>query len=141
MLRTQSIQKKNDVIGAIASTLCLIHCLLTPVLFTLQAGMSHHHENHHESSPDWWSSIDLILLFVSLAVVIWAIRNTSKKWMKYIFAINWLFLAVIILNEKLEFLALPEELIYIPTIGLIIAHLYNHKYCHCLEDKCCTATK
>ncbi len=142
MLKSQSIQTKNDVIGAMASTLCLIHCLLTPVLFATQAGVSHHqhHENHHEGNPVWWSSIDLILLFASLVVVIWAIRTTAKNWMKYVFAINWLFLAVVIINEKAGILPLPEALIYIPTVGLIVAHLYNRKYCRCSEDKCCTAS-
>lgn len=62
--------RTSDILGASASTLCLIHCLATPLLFVAQAEAVHHehdHAHHHAAGPSWWGMIDIALLFVSLA--------------------------------------------------------------------------
>lgn len=126
-------QKKPDTLGVIASSLCLIHCLATPLLFIAQAGAA----GHHAESPFWWSLIDTVLLVVSGVAVYRAVKNTAKTWMKTALTSSWALLAMIILNEKLEVMHLAEEWIYLPTIFLIFLHLYNAKYCRCKEETCC----
>ena len=93
---------------------------------------------HHAESPLWWNLIDVLMLIVSLFAVYWAVKNTSKRWIKYALSASWIFLALIILNEKFEGFHLVEELIYIPTLSLVLFHLYNRKYCHCKDEESCT---
>lgn len=133
---TQTLQKLREgsnIWGSLASTLCLAHCLATPFLFAAHAGHVHGHHSH----PIWWGMIDLVFLGISAAAVFWSARNRGATWMKYALWISWSLLAFVILNEKIEFLHLVEELIYIPSILLVGLHLYNRKYCQC-QEKCCT---
>ncbi|MGD1842847.1 MAG: MerC domain-containing protein [Thermonemataceae bacterium] len=130
-------QSKSDLLGAFISGLCLIHCLATPFLFVAQAGLTH----HHTKGPWWWGTIDIVLLILSFAAIYWSVKHTSKPWVKYLFVISWLSLSFIIFNEKLEIAHFPEEIIYIPTLSLIILHLYNRKYCQCTDDQCCAEPK
>lgn len=124
------------MLGVAASSLCLVHCLATPFLFTIQAGNLHHHHLH----PFWWGLLDIFFIFVSLVAVYWSARNTSKKWMKYALWISWVLLTAVILNEKLEVMHITESFIYFPSISLVVLHLYNRKYCQCVDDSCCTTS-
>ncbi|MEM9985046.1 MAG: MerC domain-containing protein [Bacteroidota bacterium] len=126
--------RSADVLGAAASTLCLIHCLATPFLFVAQAEVATHHG--HAEHPMWWGLIDVALLVVSLAAVFWAAKNSAKSWMKVALGLSWAFLAFIILNEKLELIHLAEAWIYAPAVSLVGLHLYNRKYCQCEDEAC-----
>ncbi|QLG44918.1 MerC domain-containing protein [Costertonia aggregata] len=127
---------RSDIWGSLASSLCLVHCLATPLLFAVHAGHVHGHHTH----PFWWGLIDLFFIAISFMAVYWSTKNTSKNWMKWVLWISWTFLAFIILNEKLEWVPLAEALIYIPSIALVVFHLYNRKYCQCGGSECCTPT-
>ena len=136
LLNINNLSTKSDFFGAIASGICLIHCIATPFIFVAHAGM-HQHGHHHGSSPLWWNVIDIIFLIISLGAVYWSAKSSSKTWVKYVLYASWVFLAFLILNEKLEGIHLPEDLIYIPAFSLIVFHLYNKKYCQCRDDECC----
>lgn len=124
---------KSDILGVLASGLCLIHCLVTPILFASHAGISGHgHEN-----PGWWSIIDSILLVISFLAVLWSVRKTSRNWMKILLFASWGVLCLVILNEKMEWFHLMEEAIYIPSLSLIGLHIFNRRYCQCADDQCC----
>ncbi|MEM1000261.1 MAG: MerC domain-containing protein [Bacteroidota bacterium] len=131
--------KRSDTWGALASGLCLIHCVATPFIFIAHAGAHEHgHEHGHaHASPLWWGTIDIIFLAVSLLAVAWSARNTSKNWMRYALIGSWLGLALVIINEKVGLLHLPEEAIYLPALALVGLHLYNRRYCQCDEEECC----
>ncbi len=126
---------KSNVLGAAASSLCLIHCLATPLLFTIHTGQLNHHHEH----PYWWGLLDILFIIVSLIAVYWSAINTSKKWMQYALWVSWALLTAIILNEKLEIMHIAEEFIYLPSVSLVVLHLYNRKYCQCEDDSCCTS--
>lgn len=128
---------KADLLGAAASGLCLIHCLATPFLFVAQAGVA----THHAESPAWWGWIDISLLIVSLAAVYWAVKKTAKQWIKIAFSVSWIFLVFIIFNEKFEGFHLAEAWIYVPTVSLVLLHLYNRKYCYCEDEPCQTISE
>ena len=126
---------RANLVGIIASTLCLIHCLLTPVIFIAQAGLAHHeHEHGHAHGPEWWGLIDVFFLVISFIAVYRSSLLNTKVWVSYALWFSWIALAFIIFNEKLGFLHLPELLILIPTISLIGLHIYSQKYCDCDED-------
>jgi hypothetical protein len=122
---------KSDTFGAFASSLCLVHCIVTPILFAIQPIAA-----QTEGAPIWWKSLDYIFLIISFFAVLWSAKNTSKTWMKYALWISWLLLTLAIVNEKLELFHLGELVVYIPAVSLIGLHLYNRKYCQCGDEEC-----
>ncbi|NAS10631.1 MerC family mercury resistance protein [Flavobacteriaceae bacterium R33] len=132
-MKVVNLTSKSDFIGVMASSLCFVHCIATPLLFVAQAGSAVAGEVH----PWWWGTLDLTFLLISFFAVYWSARKTSKKWVRYAFWGLWGALALIIINEKLELWRLAEEVIYLPTIGLIFLHFYNRRYCQCEDEHCC----
>ncbi|MEP3210818.1 MAG: MerC domain-containing protein [Maribacter sp.] len=134
----KAITKLSDhpnIWGSFASGLCLAHCVATPFLFAAHTG----HVQGHHSHPQWWGFIDILFMVISFLAVFWSVRNTSKYSMKVALWISWALLAMTIVNEKLELIGLIEAFIYIPSMALIVLHLYNRKYCQC-EKECCAST-
>ena len=117
---------KPDPLGATASILCLIHCLVPPFIFVAQANSA----VHHVEVPLWWGILDFFLLAISLFAVYWTTKTTAKTWMKYAFWASWFILSFVILNEKMALISLAEEAIYFPSLALVFLHLYNQKYHH-----------
>ena len=92
----KSILQKPDTLGAIASTLCVVHCLATPLLFiahTCTLGVC-------ETAPGWWKSLDYLFLAISFFAIHRSTQTTSKKVMKYALWTNWAALFFLIINEK-----------------------------------------
>lgn len=126
-------KSKSDTIGMFASSLCLLHCMLTPFLFIAHAQTM----CHEVSAPFWWKILDYGFLIISFFAIYWSTKSTSKQWIKFALWITWLFLCAIIINEKVQWFFIPEYVIYIPSFGLVILHLYNKKFCQCQKDQCC----
>ena len=130
-MNTFRLTSKSDIIGSKASFLCLVHCVATPFLFVAQAEILGQGEAH----PIWWGLLDVFFLIISYFAVWWSGQTTTKPWIRSALWISWIILAVIVLNEKLSVVPLPEVAIYFPAISLIVLHLYNRNYCnHCIEE-------
>ena len=127
------IQSNSDYIGSISSTLCLVHCMATPVLFVIQAG----HADCSNLGPLWWSSIDYIFLVISALAVFQSARNTSSKLMPSVLFSFWVLLALGVLIHGFFHLAFFEVIKWVGAIGLVVFHLINVKYCRCAGDSCC----
>ncbi len=128
------ILEKSDIFGALASTLCVLHCFATPFIFIAHTS----YVTSGESSPVWWRSLDYIFLMVSFFAVARSAKNTSKSFIKPALWINWTTLFLLIINEKIKFISLPETIIYITAITLAMLHIYNLKSCQCKANTCCT---
>lgn len=126
--------QKSDNIGAIASTLCLIHCIATPLLFIAQSCSV----TCCIKSPVWWSSLDYLFLLISFFSVHQSTQNTSKNWIKPALWISFLCLFIVVINERINLFYINDNFLYIPAISLITLHLYNRKYCKCDSNKCCS---
>lgn len=129
------LKQKSDILGTLASSLCLIHCIATPFIFVVQTNVAACCAL--ETTPSWWGFIDIIFLIISFFAIYWSAQTTSAKWMRFALWSSWSLLSLVIVNEKLAVLPLPETTIYIPAFTLVILHLYNRKYCKCAVDKCC----
>ncbi|MDN5201684.1 MerC domain-containing protein [Fulvivirgaceae bacterium BMA10] len=127
------LQRKSDLVGALASGLCLVHCAATPFIFVAQAGKS----ACCETVPVWWGVIDYLSIGISVFAVFGSAKTTTKQWMRYALWISWLTMLLVILNEKLAWTSLSEAFIYYPALALVILHLCNQKYCQCNENNCC----
>ena len=118
------IKKRPDYIGAIASTLCLLHCIATPLIFIAQAGAL----NCCGSPPTWWKLIDVLFVIISFFAIYNSTLTSSNKLMKVSLWLSWFLLFFIIINEKIAWLPLNESVIYFPAIILTVLHLYNRKH-------------
>ena len=127
------LTQKSDIWGATASSLCIIHCLTTPLLFVTQTSSI----SYFETLPFWWKYIDYFFLVISFMAVYKSTITTSLNWIKKALWINWTLLFIVIVNEKLKLFILAEVFNFIPASALIIIHLYNQKYCTCNTNKCC----
>lgn len=122
----RKILKYSDIFGATSSTLCLLHCIVTPFLFFV---------------PFWWSGLNFAFIFVSLFAVYYSARKTSRKIMKPLFWFGFLVLSFLILNEEYGTLHIPEPATYIAASNLAFLHIYNLKYCQCDDEECCAGKK
>lgn len=105
-----------DYIGISAAILCLIHCIIFPLLMIIPMGISHN------------PLIDLIFLIIGTAVVFRITKSIASIWLKVLF---WSSVAMIAVSILLELIFhIHFELIYIGAIGLITAHLINFKNHH-----------
>ncbi len=138
-ISASSLLDKNgsaDLLGALASGLCLIHCLATPFLFLAHAGMADHHSHgHHEAAPLWWSLVDVAFLIVSFLAIRYSAQRTSLKWMPFALYFCWGILAAYILIETFHLMHLSHGLIYLPAFGLVFLHLHNRWHCRCEDDE------
>lgn len=126
--------KRPDIIGALASTFCIIHCLITPLVFFATTNSINH---EYYNIPKWWRNLDFLFLLISFVAIHRSTQTTSKKIMKPALWINWFFLLLLIINEKMTLLIIPEHFTYIIATLLAGLHLYNLKYCQCKDDNCC----
>lgn len=121
----------SDYIGAAASSLCMIHCLLTPMLFAVQLTSL----SCSEISPVWWKTIDYIFLVITFFAVWYTSKATQSKWVRASLFISWIILALLVLNASFHVIPLPHILIYIPAITMIATHMYNRRYCVCQNNQ------
>ena len=121
----------SDYLGAAASSLCIIHCLLTPMLFVVQVTGS---LSCAEISPIWWRAIDYLFLLVTFVAIRATTRSTTSRWISLGLYLSWTMLALIIANETAHLYPLPHMAKYIPAIFLICLHVYNLMYCRCDDD-------
>jgi hypothetical protein len=127
-----ALNLKSDSIGALASGLCLIHCLATPFLFVAQSCA----KSCCSTAPGWWLFIDYLFIALSFMAIYFASKQTSKKWVSMMFYVLWFLLTALVINESQGFLLIAKEWINAPAFGLIALHLYNRRYCRCGDDLC-----
>ena len=138
-LTAGNLDLKSDTFGALASGLCMIHCLATPLIFVAQAcSASASTASCCASSPSWWGMLDYLFLVISIVAVYFSAKETTLVWMPAALYASWSFLAFLILNERFHMLHVDHSLVYAPALSLVVLHLYNRKYCNCDTDECCT---
>lgn len=117
----------SDGVGVVASALCTIHCVLTPLLFMAKPMLTdtvHQHTHGHGI----WALLDYIFLIISLLAVWYSSEHTENPTLKWVLWVAWVVFAIGLLLEPLG-LSFGKWLMYIGSISLIIAHLKNHYYC------------
>ena len=101
-----------DILGISSATICLVHCLVFPLLTILPLGLSHN------------PIIDLLFATIGLFAILKIIKKSSLL----ISAILIISMALIWISVVTElFLDIHLDLIFIGGIGMIIGHLLNYK--------------
>ncbi|MBZ4044021.1 MerC domain-containing protein [Flavobacterium hibisci] len=101
-----------DILGLSSATLCLLHCLVFPLLTVLPLSLNHN------------PVIDL--LFASIGVfAIFKIIKKSSVLVSLILVVSMGIIWISILGEII--FEIHIDLIYFGGIGMIIGHLLNYK--------------
>ena len=131
-LTLQHLRFKSDTIGVFASGLCMAHCIATPFFFIASACSSSCCNN----APTWWQWMDYLFLAISFFAIYQAAKSRTNAWVKQGLWISWAGLFFLIINIKLEWVYLAENIKFIPAFMLVALHMYNMRYCQCEEDYC-----
>jgi hypothetical protein len=119
----------SDRLGVVASVLCILHCLLSPVFFVskpLLASTFGRQAHTHEH----WAYLDHIFLIVSLLAVLYSSwHTTTDARLDWFLWLSWVIFAIGLFLEPLGWFY-GKLLMYAGSIFLVIAHTKNYHYCH-----------
>ena len=101
-----------DILGISSATVCLVHCLIFPLLTILPLGLSHN------------PIIDLLFASVGLFAILKIIKKSSLL-VSSILIVSMALIWMSVLSEILFDIHL--DLIYFGGFGMIIGHLVNYK--------------
>jgi len=109
----KSLTKSYDILGISSATLCIIHCIVFPILTIIPFGFSDN------------AFIDLLFAYIGMFVVLKVLMSHATKKVKYILGISILIIITSVLLEV--FLRWHSGLILIGGLGMIIGHFLNFK--------------
>ena len=121
----------SDYLGAVAGVLCIIHCIVTPLLFVINAELA------TNQTLLVLQAIGYIFLIISFFAVYRSALNTTNNVVKILFFLFWSFLLFLILNESFGAFRISETFTFISAFSLSALHIYNLKYCKCKDENCC----
>jgi len=101
-----------DILGISTTTVCLVHCLVFPLLTMLPLGLSHN------------PFIDLIFSVIGLFAILKIIKK-SNLLVSTILIISMMLIWISVLADL--FLEIHLNLIFIGGTGMIIGHFLNYK--------------
>ncbi|WP_073410220.1 MerC domain-containing protein [Flavobacterium johnsoniae] len=102
-----------DILGISSASICLIHCLIFPILTILPLGISHN------------PIIDLVFASIGLFAIL-KITKKSNLLVSSILIVSMCLIWISILTDI--FLDIHLDLIYFGGIGMITGHLINYKF-------------
>lgn len=105
--------KTYDILGISAATLCLIHCLIFPLLVIIPIGISHN------------PYIDLAFLVIGAIIAFKICKTTDNKLLIFLFVFSLITILISVILDFVYHIHLP--LIYVGSAGLITAHIINHR--------------
>lgn len=120
MSYTLPARNRADYLGITGSVLCLIHCLITPVLVMTSTLLS------HDSLRIGFLSLDYVFIAINIAAVWSASRHTSRAINRALWGFLTLFMAGLILESAHDSAA---WLAYAASLGLAGTHVANIRHC------------
>lgn len=116
-MKTDLLSRKADYVGITGSVLCIIHCLVTPVLLMTTAVL------HDEHLRVGYLSLDYAFIGVNIIAVYFATKSASSPAIRKAL---WGFVALFAVGILLEDAGPAFRLIgYAASAGLIMTHLLN----------------
>ncbi|MBN8824334.1 MULTISPECIES: MerC domain-containing protein [unclassified Spirosoma] len=119
-MKSLVFRQRADWIGITGSVLCIIHCLITPILVLTSTFIQ------HDALRMGFLSLDYLFIGINILAVWSATRHTSGRIAGALWSLLALFATGLLLekvHESFEFLA------YAASLGLVVTHLLNIRYC------------
>ena len=101
-----------DILGISSATICLVHCLIFPLLTILPLGLSHN------------PFVDLFFATIGLLAILKILKNTPIL-ISAILVISMGLIWISIITDII--LDIHLDLLYVGGIGMIVGHLLNYK--------------
>ena len=124
-MKPDNLSNKADYVGITGSVLCMIHCLITPVLL-LTGSLT-----QHSALRVGYLSLDYLFIGINILAVYSATRHYALSAIKRSL---WSFLALFSVALLLEDTApIFEYIAYAASAGLVITHALNirqHRLSH-----------
>ncbi|WP_019988429.1 MerC domain-containing protein [Rudanella lutea] len=115
-MKSSLTSHRADYVGITGSVLCLIHCLITPVLLVTSSLLK------NDVVRTSYLSLDYIFIGVNIVAVFFATRHAPVGVRRALWGFLGLFAVCIILEDVSE---LFEYAAYVASLGLVGSHLYN----------------
>lgn len=112
----------SDRVGIAASAVCMVHCLIFPLMVLLRVPLS-------EWLHEFWHTLDYVFLAVSFLAVYFSSKSTPKFWMKYFLWTSFFALGASVTLKHHE--TVFEALAVGSALLLITAHLINIRQLSC----------
>lgn len=106
-------KKINDVLGISSASLCLIHCLVFPLITILPIGIAHNH----------W--IDLFFALIGIYALITILKSNAQNYIKSILTLSMILIVTSILYTLVTHS--HTKLLYVGGVGMIVGHMLNFK--------------
>lgn len=130
-MSTSLLRNRADLIGMTGSVLCIIHCLVTPVLVMTSTLL------RDETLRTGFLSLDYVFIGVNIIAVWSASRHTSVPIKVALWGFLALFAAGLLLEDISEWF---EYGAYVASVGLVLTHLANIRYCRLHHNHSVTET-
>ena len=119
------IDRNSDLVGILASGLCIVHCAIAPVIFAARPLFSGH-EHSHQSSLLNWESLDFLFLGLSLVAVIYSANHTRNNLIKVGFWASWALFAGGLAGAHFSLFS-GDWMMYAGSIVLVGLHFINYQ--------------
>jgi hypothetical protein len=114
------LRHRADYLGITGSVLCIIHCLITPVLVITSTLLN------HDALRVGFLSLDYLFIGINIVAVWSASRHASRLIRLALWGFLSLFAVGLLLEDLHESF---EYLAYAASAGLVAGHLLNIRYC------------
>ncbi|GAB4040379.1 MerC domain-containing protein [Spirosoma gilvum] len=116
-MKTDILSRKADYIGITGSVLCIIHCMITPIMLLTTSLMQ------NSTLRVSYLSLDYVFIGVNIVAVYFATRHYAPPVIKWGL---WSFLSLFSIALLLEETApVFEYIAYLASAGLVITHFLN----------------
>lgn len=132
--RILMIRNHSDSIGILAGSICLVHCLATPLLFVVKS-CTH---ASCEAAPMWWQLMDYAFLAIALGAIVTTKSNTRFAWLKGSLWVSWLALLGVLLSHSFDIVHISTIVSYIPPLLIVALHSFNVISQRKTAHSCCT---
>ncbi len=117
LMKTDLLSRKADYIGITGSVLCIIHCVVTPLLLMTTSLL------HDEHLRVGFLSLDYLFIGVNIVAVYFATRQAlSLLVRRALWGFLTLFTVALLLEDVSEIFQLMG---YVASAGLVMTHLIN----------------
>ena len=125
-MRTPLLQNRADLIGIGGSILCIIHCLVLPILVvtgTLVRGEDH------------WEALDYFFILVAALAVFFSVRGLAHLLIRRGLWLSWVGFSGAILLHEVYAASLYVSLVFSLLLALFHVASYRHKHAQCLPSR------
>ena len=117
-MNANKIYTQADKAGIASAVLCMVHCLVIPLVFLMKFWFAD--SALVRGLPSWWHQLDYVFLAISFFAVYHSAGHTLYREIKLALWVFWTVLAVaIVFEDSIHWLA------YVASAGLIATHYVN----------------